>query len=48
MSVTTKLLLFGVALIALHKGNRLLLGLPFPEYQLIVFIYLVNVPQFLL
>jgi len=41
------LLLTGVALIALHQGNRLLLGLPFPEYQLLVLVYLVNVPQLL-
>lgn len=37
----------GLAIIALHKGNRFLLGLPFPEYQLLVLIYLVNVPQIL-
>jgi len=37
----------GIALIALHKGNRVLLGLPFPEFQWLVFIYLVNLPQFL-
>lgn len=36
----------GLALIALHKGNRILLGLPFPEFQVLVFVYLVNVPQF--
>jgi hypothetical protein len=49
IGLLAKLLLFaaGVALIALHKGNRTLLGLPFPEYQLIVFIYLVNLPQFI-
>jgi hypothetical protein len=35
----------GLAIIALHKGNRFLLGLPFPEYQLLVLVYLVNVPQ---
>ena len=27
--------------------HRLLLGLPFPEYQLLVLVYLVNVPQIL-
>ena len=37
----------GLAIIALHKGNRFMLGLPFPEYQLLVLIYLVNVPQIL-
>jgi hypothetical protein len=41
----TALMVTGLALIALHKGNRVLLGLPFPEFQLLVFIYLVNVPQ---
>jgi hypothetical protein len=39
------LVLVGLALIALHIGNQLLLGLPFPEYQLLVLVYLVNVPQ---
>jgi len=39
------LVLVGLALLALHKGNELLLGLPFPEFQLLVFVYLVNVPQ---
>jgi hypothetical protein len=39
------LLVVGLALLALHAGNRLLLGLPFPEYQLLVLVYLVNVPQ---
>jgi hypothetical protein len=42
----TALLLVGLALIALHKGNELLLGLPFPEYQLLVLVFLVNLPQF--
>jgi hypothetical protein len=42
----TLLLLSGLALIALHQGNDRLLGLPFPEYQLLVLVYLVNVPQF--
>jgi hypothetical protein len=41
----TLLLFMGLALIALHKSNRLLLGLPFPEFQLLVLIYLINVPQ---
>lgn len=39
------LLVVGLALLALHQGNRLLLGLPFPEYQLLVLVYLVNLPQ---
>jgi hypothetical protein len=43
----TLLMCMGLALIALHRGNRLLLRLPFPEYQLLVFIYLVNVPRVL-
>jgi hypothetical protein len=42
----TVLLLMGLALIALHKGNELLLGLPFSEFQLLVLVYLVNLPQF--
>ena len=37
----------GLALIAVHKGNKVLLGLPFPEFQLLVLIFLVNVPQLL-
>ena len=41
------LMFTGLALIALHRGNERLLGLPFPEFQLLVLIYLVNVPQFL-
>ena len=43
----TVLLIMGLALIALHRGNRRLLGLAFPEYQLLVLVYLVNVPQLL-
>jgi hypothetical protein len=41
----TVLMIVGLSLIALHMGNGLLLGLPFREYQLLVLIYLVNVPQ---
>jgi hypothetical protein len=33
----------GVALIALHRANGRLLGLPFPDYQILVFVFLVNV-----
>jgi len=43
----TVLMLMGLALIALHKGNGVLLGLPFPEFQLLAFVFLVNVPQLL-
>jgi hypothetical protein len=43
----TALTITGLALLALHKGNRVLLGLPFPEFQLLVFVYLVNVPRIL-
>jgi hypothetical protein len=43
----TVLMVIGLALIALHQGNELLLGLPFPEYQLLVLVYLVNLPQLL-
>ena len=39
------LMLIGLGLIGLHQANGRLLGLPFPEYQLLVLIYLVNVPQ---
>ena len=42
----TVLMLMGLALIALHKGNGIVLGLPFTEFQLLVLVYLVNVPQF--
>jgi hypothetical protein len=35
----------GVALIGLHAANGLVLLLPFPTYQLLVLVYLVNVPQ---
>lgn len=41
------LALMGLALIGLHRSNRVLLGLPFPEYQLLVLIFFVNVPQIL-
>jgi hypothetical protein len=41
----TALLLVGLALIALHNANGRLLGLPFTEYQLLVLVYLVNVPR---
>jgi hypothetical protein len=34
-------------LIALHVGNQVMLRLPFPEYQLLVLIYFVNLPRFL-
>jgi hypothetical protein len=44
---TLALAVMGLALIALHKANRRLLGLPFPEYQLLVLVYFVNVPQIL-
>jgi hypothetical protein len=43
----TALMIVGLSLIALHMGNGLLLGLPFREFQLLVLVYLVNVPQFL-
>ena len=39
------LLAVGVGLLALHWANGHLLGLPFIEYQLLVLIYLVNLPQ---
>jgi hypothetical protein len=35
----------GVALLALHAANGLVLLLPFPTYQVLVLAYLVNVPQ---
>jgi hypothetical protein len=41
----TALLVMGLALIALHAANGLLLGLPFREWQLLVLVFLVNVPQ---
>lgn len=41
----TALLVVGLALIALHNANGRFLGLPFPEYQLLVLVYLVNVPR---
>jgi hypothetical protein len=37
----------GLGLIALHVGNQVLLRLPFPEYQLLVLIYFVNLPRLL-
>ena len=40
------LLATGLGLIALHIGNHILLRLPFPEFQLLVLIYFVNLPQF--
>jgi hypothetical protein len=43
----TILMFMGLALIALHRGNEFLLGLPFTEFQLLVLVYLVNVPQLL-
>lgn len=39
------LFVVGIALIALHQANGHLLGLSFPEYQILVFVFLVNVPQ---
>jgi hypothetical protein len=44
----TILMATGLALIALHVGNQVLLRLPFPEFQLLVFIYFVNVPRLFL
>jgi hypothetical protein len=41
----TVLLLTGLALIALHKANEVVLGLTFTEFQLLVLVYIVNVPQ---
>jgi len=41
----TALLLVGIGLLALHKANGRLLGLPFPQYQLLVLTYLVNAPR---
>jgi hypothetical protein len=41
----TALLVVGIALLALHKANGRLLGLPFPQYQLLVLTYLVNAPR---
>jgi hypothetical protein len=41
----TALLIVGLALLALHRANGRLLGLPFPEYQLLVLVYLVDVPR---
>jgi hypothetical protein len=38
----TVLMFMGLALIALHQGNKLLLGLPFTEFQFLVLVYLVN------
>ena len=35
----------GLGLIGLHVGNQVLLRLPFPEYQLLVLIYFVNLPR---
>ena len=44
----TILMIMGVALIALHVGNQVLLRLPFPEFQLLVLIYFVNLPRLFL
>ncbi len=41
----TALLFVGLALLALHRANGRLLGLPFPDYQLLVLVYLVDVPR---
>jgi hypothetical protein len=35
----------GLSLIALHVGNQVMLRLPFPEYQLLILIYFVNLPR---
>jgi hypothetical protein len=43
----TALMFTGLALIALHRGNRRLLGLAFTEFQLLVLVFLVNLPQLL-
>jgi hypothetical protein len=43
----TALMVTGLGLIALHWGNQLLLRIPFPEFQMLVFVYLVNAPQLL-
>jgi hypothetical protein len=43
----TVLMVTGLGLIALHWGNQFLLRIPFTEFQILVFIYLVNVPQFI-
>jgi hypothetical protein len=41
------LMVTGLGLIALHWGNQFLLRIPFTEFQILVFIYLVNAPQLL-
>lgn len=41
------LMVAGLGLIALHVGNQVMLRLPFPEYQLLVLIYFVNLPRLL-
>jgi hypothetical protein len=43
----TILMVTGLGLIALHVGSQLLLRLPFPEFQLLVLVYFVNVPRLL-
>jgi hypothetical protein len=47
LSGQTVLMITGLGLIALHWGNQFLLRIPFTEFQILVFIYLVNAPQFL-
>jgi hypothetical protein len=47
LSGPTVLTVTGLGLIALHWGNQFLLRIPFTEFQILVFIYLVNAPQFL-
>jgi hypothetical protein len=47
LSGQTILMVTGLGLIALHWGNQFLLRIPFTEFQILVFIYLVNAPQFL-
>jgi hypothetical protein len=39
------LLVVGIGLLALHQSNRLLLGLPFSTYQILVLGFFVNVPR---
>lgn len=39
------LAIVGICLLCLHWANGYLLGLPFREYQLLVLVFLVNVPQ---
>jgi hypothetical protein len=43
----TVLLLLGLGLVTLHRANGRLLGLTFTQNQLLVLVYLVNLPQLL-